>query len=77
MIRLHFMEGCPYCIKVQDKLDELKLEYEIVDAVEDNFKTVIQIAEYDMVPVLEDGNRVIQDSPKIIRYLEATYGLSD
>ncbi len=74
MIKLHNLEGCPFCIRVQKKLNDLKLEYEIVDADADNFATVLKIAEYDMVPVLEDGETVIQDSAKIISYLEETYG---
>lgn len=73
-IRLHYLDGCPYCIRVQNKLDELKLPYELVDAEEDDFEKVVQIAPHDMVPVLEDGETVVQDSPKIIAYLEKTYG---
>lgn len=57
MIRLHYLEGCPFCIRVQDKLDKMELAYELVDAEADNFAEVLQIAEYDMVPVLVDGNR--------------------
>lgn len=74
MIKLHNLEGCPFCIRVQNKLEELNLEYEIIDADADNFKRVLEIAEYDMVPVIEDKDKVIQDSVKIISYLEKTYG---
>lgn len=77
MIRLHYLEGCPFCVRVQDKLDKMKLVYELVDAEADNFAEVLQIAEYDMVPVLVDGNRVIQDSHLIINYLKKTYGKGD
>jgi len=77
MIRLHYLEGCPFCIRVQDKLNKMKLAYELVDAEADNFAEVLQIAEYDMVPVLVDGNRVIQDSHLIIDYLKKTYGKGD
>lgn len=76
MIKLHFLDGCPYCIRVQDKLDELKLPYKLIDVEKDDWAKVLEIAEFDMVPVLEDGNKVIQDSPKIIAYLEKTYGAS-
>lgn len=74
MLKLHYLEGCPYCIRVQDKLDELKLPYKLINAEEDDFDTVMKIADIDMVPVLEDGKRVIQESKKIINYLDKTYG---
>lgn len=74
MIKLHNLEGCPFCLRVENKLKELNLEYEIIDATADNFATVLKIAEYDMVPVIEDGDTVIQDSAKIIAYLEKIYG---
>jgi len=77
MIQLHYLEGCPFCIRVQDKLDNMNIRYKLVDAEKDNFAKVVKIAEYDMVPVLVDGKRVIQDSRVIIDYLENTYGKAD
>lgn len=74
MIKLHNLEGCPFCLRVQKKLEALGLKYEIIDAEADDFATVLKIAPYDMVPVIEDGDKMIQDSAKIIAYLEETYG---
>ena len=74
MIKLHNLDGCPFCLRVQKKLEELGLKYKIIDAEADDFATVLKIAPQDMVPVIEDGDKVIQDSAKIIAYLEETYG---
>jgi len=78
-LELYVLPGCPYCRKVQDKLDELGLEYEEhrVPADHARRETVRELSGQTGVPVLSDSENGIEgmaESEDIVRYLEATYG---
>jgi glutathione S-transferase len=76
---LYELEGCPYCAKVIDKLDELDLEYEsrMVPRSHAERTEVEAISGQTGVPVLVDEERGVEGMPEsddIVAYLERTYG---
>ena len=76
---LYELEGCPYCAKVIDKLDELDLEYEsrMVPRSHAERTEVEAISGQTGVPVLVDEEHGVEGMPEsddIVAYLEETYG---
>lgn len=61
---------------VRDKLEELGLEYEkiAVPFYRPNRKDVFEVSGQYLVPVLVDGDIVLDDEDEIIAYLEKKYG---
>jgi len=74
-MKLYHLESCPFCILVSRKLDELGLKYEKIDVpAPRHLRTeVIKVSGQPLVPVLVDGNVVLDDENKIIEYLESKY----
>lgn len=79
MLELYRLRGCPYCAKVERKLDELGLEYEQHDV--SMFKLlrseVKGVSGQRGVPVLVDPEHGVEGMPEsddIVAYLEGTYG---
>jgi len=72
MLKLYRLTGCPYCTMVQEKLAELGLPYEAVEVPADRQlrKEVFKVSGQYFVPVLKDGDKVLDDEDKIIEYLE-------
>ena len=72
-IRLYQMNGCPYCMRVRDTLDELKLNYEVTtvyDGDDDaDREMLIELSGQRFVPVVEYGDEVLTDSEKIMSLL--------
>jgi len=80
-LELYELEGCPYCEKVIDKLNELDLEYEshMVPRSHDERTEVEQVSGQTGVPVLIDEEHGVDGMPEsddIVAYLEETYGAS-
>jgi glutathione S-transferase len=80
-ITLYELEGCPYCAKVIDKLNELDLEYDsvMVPSSHDARDEVEEVSGQTGVPVLVDednGVDAMPESDDIVEYLEETYGNS-
>lgn len=73
-IQLYHFEACPYCEKVRRTLRLLGLEYEshLVDPTDRS--EVRKISGQSLVPVLVDGDTVVNDSTAIIEYLDHHYG---
>ena len=76
---LYEIEGCPFCIKVRNKLAELDLEYEsrMVPRAHPERTEVEEISGQTGVPVLVDEEHGVDGMPEssdIVRYLEQTYG---
>ena len=46
------------------------LEVEWIDVPHDDRAEVVRVSGQELVPVLVDGDRVVTDSPVILRYLE-------
>ena len=73
MLDLFILETCPYCKKVMNFLDEIKIVYNKVDnnnkASEDS---LIQLGGKRQVPFLVDRDRNIQmyESDDILEYLK-------
>jgi glutathione S-transferase len=78
-LTLYEQRGCPFCIRVADKLEELGLEYETVMVPASHAKRdeVKEISGQTGVPVLIDEEHGVEGMPEsadIIEYLEETYG---
>ncbi|WP_225332824.1 glutathione S-transferase N-terminal domain-containing protein [Halomicrobium urmianum] len=78
-LELYELEGCPYCTKVRQKLDELDLEYEshMVPSSHSERDEVEEVSGQTGVPVLVDEDNGVEGMPEsddIVEYLEETYG---
>lgn len=75
-IKLYNASWCWYCQRVREKLDALRLPYEVVEVPirHSERKEVIAVSGQPEVPVLVDGETVLDDDDVIIPYLERTYG---
>jgi glutathione S-transferase len=75
-VKLYNLERCPYCKLVRDKLDALGLAYEKVEVPSERpaRQEVYAVSGQWTVPVLVDGDVMLDDEEKILPYLERTYG---
>jgi len=78
-LELYELEGCPYCAKVTNKLNELGLDYEShkVPRSHSERTEVEEISGQTGVPVLVDPEHDVEGMPEsddIVEYLEETYG---
>lgn len=75
-MKLYDLDSCPYCRMVRDKLAELKLDYEKVAVPRDRSQRqeVFDVSGQWTVPVLVDGDVMLDDEEKILPYLEEKYG---
>ena len=75
MLRLYNIDNCGYCTMVRQVLDQLNLEYETVDVPwpHSERKEVFEVSGQYMVPVLVDGDQVLDDEYQIIDHLKRTY----
>ncbi|MBP1922293.1 glutaredoxin [Halorubrum alkaliphilum] len=75
-IRLYALDGCPWCEKVSDALDELDVEYETtwVDALHSDRNEVKRVSGQRGVPVLVDEERgvTMAESANVLEYVERT-----
>lgn len=73
---LYRLEGCPYCERVVDRLEELDMEFESVwvEGMHSRRNAVKRVSGQREVPVLVDEERGITmaESERILEYLEAT-----
>lgn len=76
MIVLYQLESCPYCVMIREKLDALGLPYRTVEvpSLHALRTEVIALSGQPYVPVIQDGDLVIDDEMKILAYLEERYG---
>lgn len=78
MLGLYRLPGCPYCAKVEDKLDELDLEYKTYTVLPFRFFRfdVKSVSGQSGVPVLVDPDHGVEgmaESDDIVTHLENTY----
>jgi glutaredoxin 3 len=75
-MKLYNLESCPYCKVVRDKLATLKLDYEKIDVPPSrpNRHEVFKVSNQYTVPVLVDGDVMLDDEEKILPYLDKKYG---
>ena len=79
MIELYETAYCPYCDVVKEQLEELNLEYTtiLVPSPQHQRQIVQDISGQSLVPVIVDGDEVINDSRRIIEYLSQKYSSSN
>ena len=74
---LYRLEGCPYCEKVVDELDDLGVDYESVwvEGLHSKRDEVKRVSGQRQVPVLVDEQRglTMAESDRILEYLEETH----
>lgn len=78
-ITLYELPGCPFCIRVIDKLDELGLEYDRIQVPRSHGDRteVKEVSGQTGVPVIIDEEHGVDGMPEssdIVAYLEETYG---
>ncbi len=75
MIRLYQLERCPWCAAARQGLANVGAEYETVEVPQDRAARdeVVALTGQRLVPVIVDGDTVVWDSRRIVRYLYATY----
>lgn len=69
---LHF-ESCPYCEKVRYALRWLELPFQSREIDPADRAEVLEASGQKLVPVLIDGDIVVSDSTRILRYLVKSY----
>jgi glutathione S-transferase len=71
---LYRLEGCPWCEKVVDELDELGVDYESVwvEGLHSKRNEVKRVSGQRQVPVLVDEEQgvTMAESARILEYLE-------
>lgn len=74
---LYQLDGCPYCEKVADRLDELGVDYETVwvEALHSKRDEVKRVSGQRAVPVLVDEDRgvTMAESDRILEFVERSY----
>jgi glutaredoxin len=75
-LTLYALDGCPYCEKVSEALDEHGLDYETewVEALHSERNEVRRVSGQRAVPVLVDDERgvTMAESENILDYVEVT-----
>ena len=75
-IVLYQAEWCPYCARVRSALTDLLLDYKTVNVPRSHAQRdeVKAVSGQTSIPVLVDGDVVLDDDDDIIPYLKTTYG---
>jgi len=75
-IVLYQAEWCSYCARVRAKMTELLLDYKIVNVPQSHAQRGIvkEVSGQTSIPVMVDGDVVLDDDDDIIPYLERKYG---
>jgi len=73
---LYNLQPCPYCRIVREKLKALNLEYTTVEVPGPHAmrQEVFDVSGQYLVPVLVDGETILDDEDLILAYLEKKYG---
>ena len=77
-ITLYELPGCPYCAKVRTKLENLDLEFDVIEVPRnhDDRTQVQDVSGQTGVPVITDESNGVDgmaESDEIVEYLEETY----
>jgi glutathione S-transferase len=76
-LTLYQLDGCPYCEKVAERLDELDMDYdsEWVKALHSERNEVKRVSGQRAVPVLVDDKHgvTMAESDRILEYLDRSY----
>jgi glutaredoxin len=75
-ITLYQLDGCPYCEKVADRLDELDVDYdtEWVEALHSERNEVKEVSGQRGVPVIVDDEAgvTMAESDRILEYVDGS-----
>jgi len=78
-VTLYQLDGCPFCEKVADRLDEVGVDYETiwVDAMHSDRDEVKRVSGQRGVPVLVDEDRgvTMAESDNIVEFVDRTYAV--
>jgi len=76
MLKLYDLAHCPYCKMVRDRLNALNVTYEriAVPAQRSERHEVFAVSGQWTVPVMVDGDVMLDDEEKILPYLDQTFG---
>lgn len=76
-VTLYQLDGCPFCEKVADRLDEIGVDYETiwVDAMHSDRDEAKRVSGQRGVPVLVDDDRgvTMPESENILEFVDRTY----
>jgi glutaredoxin len=76
-ITLYQLDGCPYCEKVADRLDELGVDYDgvWVEALHSKRNEVKRVSGQRGVPVIVDDDRgvTMAESDRILEFVDRSY----
>ena len=77
MMKLYNIDGCGYCAMVREVLANLQIDYEKIDVPwpHNLRKEVHEVSGQSTVPVLVDGDMVLDDEYDIIDHLKKTYSI--
>jgi glutaredoxin 3 len=77
-IVLYQAEWCPYCARVRAKMTDLLLDYKVVNVPRSHAERDIvkQVSGQTGIPVMVEGDVMLDDDDDIIPYLEKKYGTS-
>lgn len=74
---LYQLDGCPYCEKVADRIDELGLDYDTVwvEAMHSKRNEVKGVSGQRGVPVIVDDDHgvTMAESERILEFLDGSY----
>ena len=78
-IELYYLPGCPYCQKVENKLNDLDVDYvkNKVPSSHSKRDKVEDLSDQTGVPIINDANNDVEgmnESSDIVEYLESEYG---
>ena len=73
---LYQAEWCSYCVRVRKVMTELLLDYQIVNVPHSHAERseVKAVSNQTSIPVLVDGDVVLDDDDDIIPYLKKKFG---
>lgn len=74
-IVLYQAEWCSYCARVRSKMTDLLLDYKIVNVPHSHGQRAVvkEVSGQTSIPVMVDGDVVLDDDDDIIPYLEQKY----
>lgn len=76
-MKLYNIDGCGYCAMVREVLTNLQIDYKKIEVPWPHHlrKEVHEVSGQSQVPVLVDGEVVLDDEYDIIDYLKKTYSI--
>ena len=77
MRELNAKDYGPFCTVVHEALEELRLDFTVVSVPSpQHLRTEVkELSGQSLVPVIVDGENVVNDSRRIIQYLKSKYSI--